>query len=190
MESQETPADDWQVLSKAVEDARGEEDDGPSVNILSSEGLVVEIEKIPLEQAANLIIAREAAALIRRDEISLDEYLERMSQVAEVADNGVKLFSAEVVQKELEKLPEEQRELIGEFARQVHKVKEGVDLMFSFADTGDIDELDRGLEMIEQAMLASDQIQDQAIEMERLEQEARAEQAEEDEDAYNSQDDS
>jgi len=166
------------LVAQAMSDIESNpEEDMAPLNVMSSAllGQGTDMEKVPLEQAAHLLRAREAAAAVRRDEISLEDYLERLIPIQETAENGLKLFAADVVRKETEKLPPEQQELVAEFEKQVHILKEGIDLMASYADTGLIDELDRGLELVEQAMLAVDAIQDRAAELAEIEKAEKAE---------------
>lgn len=163
-------APSWDAVAQAFQDAEdNDEEDAPPFSIMSDGLLGGMTEKIPLEEAANLLLARQAAALIRKDEISAEEYLEMIFEVAQVADNGIKLFSTEVVKKETEKLPEDQQELVRDFEEQVYVLKEGTDLMASYIETNNIDDLDRGLQLVEQSMLAVDQIQDRALELREFE---------------------
>ena len=168
----------WDSLSQAIEDVQDTEEDSPPFSLLSQAGLAGLIdpdEKVPLERAANLLLMREAADLIRRDQISAEEYLEKVLQVAEVADNGIKLFSSDVLRKETEKLPDDQGELVYRFEEQVHTLKRGTDLMAAYIESGNIDDLDQGLALVEESMLMVDEIQDAAIEHAKLYREAQAE---------------
>lgn len=181
-EQQQEPEDDgatWDGIAQAFADAEdNEEEDSAPFSVLSDGLLGGSTEKIPLEQSPNLLLAREAAEQIRNDEIDPEEYLEKIMQVAQVAENGIKLFSAEVVKKETEKLPPEQQQMVREFEEQVYVLKEGTDLMAAYVDSGNIDDLDRGLQLVEQSMAAVDKIQDRAIDLMRLEQEQAAQAAE------------
>jgi hypothetical protein len=162
--------DGWGVVAQAFEGAEDCEEDGPSLNILSGEAATgFGFEKIPLEKAGNLVLLREAAAQIRHDEISAEEFVEKVMQVLDLAENGIKLFSSEALKKETAKLPPEQIELVALFEQQIYAVKEGTTLMASYADSGLIDDLDRGLEMVERALQIVDEIQDQAMEIDDYE---------------------
>lgn len=162
------------MVSRALEEAHSESDP-PPVDHVSSIGLVdLPNEKVPLEQSANLVLMREAAAAIRRDQITPEEYLAKVKQVALVADNGIKLFSAEIVKKETAKLPEEEQELIAQFEAQVYVLKEGTDLMKLYIESGNIDDLDNGLALVEKSMAMVDSVQDRALEMSALQKKNKA----------------
>ncbi|MBT9584970.1 hypothetical protein IV102_16625 [bacterium] len=162
--------DGWGAVAQAFEQAEDQEDDGPPLNILSGEASSgFEFEKIPLDKAGNLVLLREAAEQIRHDEISAEEFVEKVMQVTELAENGIKLFASEALKKETAKLPPEQIELVNLFEKQIYAVKEGTTLMASYADSGNIDDLDRGLDIVERALQIVDEIQDDAIEIDDYE---------------------
>ncbi len=168
----------WDTLGQAIEGAQDAEEDAPPFSLLSGTGLgglLDADEKVPLERAAHLLLMREAAEQIRRDQIGPEEFLEKVLQVASVADNGIKLFSSEVMQKETSKLPEDQAELVMRFEEQLHKLKKGTDLMAAYVESNNIDDLDQGLALVEESMQNVDQIQDSAIEHAKVFRAAEAE---------------
>lgn len=174
-EHNESEGDLSDLVAQAYSDTElNPEEDTPALNIMSNSLLGGgDLEKVPLERAANLLKAREAARAIRHDEITPEEFLQQLLPIQELAENGVKLFAAEVVKKETEKLPPEQQEVVAAFEKQVYVLKEGIELMASYADTGLIDDLDRGLELVEQSMVAVDEIQDRASELAEIEKEEK-----------------
>lgn len=177
-ETEREEEEDWaEQMAHALEGTETDEEDAPPFSMLSGALLGVgPDEKIPLEQSPNLIMMREAAAAIRRDEISPEEYLEKVNQMASLADNGIKLFSAEAVRHEVEKLPPEHAALVDELEEQVHTLKKGTDLMARYVESGNIEDLDNGLALVEKCISEADKVQDRALEMAR--EEAQQEQTE------------
>jgi hypothetical protein len=152
----------WVSVAEALEDASFEEDP-PPFDLLSGSGLGKQArDKIPLEEAENLLLLRAAAADARLDRIGRAEFLVRVQQVARVAVNGIKLFNNPGFRAFYDDLPPEQIAVFEVFEDQVYSLKEATDLMARYADSGAIEDLDEGLAMAERCMAAVDKAQDRA----------------------------
>jgi hypothetical protein len=163
----------WCDITAALQEATrlgGRDEDPPPLNLLSGSGLSHSVPsgvggRIPVEQSLHLRLLREAAAGIRHGEIDGEEFLAKVQYVGMVAHEGLKLLATPWMAKQFGQLPPAELALVEAFEEQALALVEATELMAAYLDSGNVDDLDRGLAMAEQCMLQVDQVQDEAVEL-------------------------
>ncbi|MBI3929635.1 MAG: zinc ribbon domain-containing protein [Armatimonadetes bacterium] len=125
----------------------------------------IPVEKIPLDEAGNLIKCRRAHDGILDGTMELEEYAELIHQVFQVSDTAVKLLQLPQVRKKIqeENLPPEQLQLVQETEETVIRWNEGMKLMKQFVTSRRPEDVQQGFKIVEECMLILDDIQDDAL---------------------------
>ncbi|MFA5506038.1 MAG: hypothetical protein WC314_21295 [Vulcanimicrobiota bacterium] len=179
--SSEEDAEPWDLLADALGSLNELEDDDVELNLQESSNSSLDQDdpyfKVPLEQASNLILIRRAVADLKSGAITRERYVAIIRPFVQPLQNGLQLMETDVVKNKISEIPEEQRVIFQWMHERLAQLSEGMNLLFSYRDSGQMSDVDRGLQIVEEAMKALDQIQDAAIEAGQ-EEDLRAEMAE------------
>ncbi|MCA9791146.1 MAG: hypothetical protein KC910_05100 [Candidatus Eremiobacteraeota bacterium] len=165
MEEQHGWEDLANVIGRARDRAEDADDDPEGLDLMMAEGLggLDPFAKVPIDQANNVVMLREAVAGVRDGSLSLEDYQEAVEEIARMARTGVQLFASEPLKQRVAELPEDQAALIWQTGEQIALLKEGTEKMLAYVETQSPGDLDEGWAITEKVMLDLDQLQDQAI---------------------------
>ena len=174
-ETQETESEQpeaWDLLSEALGSLDELEDDGDVSIDVREHGDDTGAEqdpftKISLANAEYLIKLRSVVASLVAGEIAKEQFLAQVRPVATYVANGVELMNSETVTSQVEELPEEEAHLINDAVELFGSLSEGLKLMTEYFESNSIEEVQRGMQIIEEAFLELDEVQDEAIEIGR-----------------------
>lgn len=122
-------------------------------------------EKIPLENAGNLIKVREAREKLLAGDSSAELFCEAVGQVLKTMMELLSLYELPQVQAQLEQADEAQRAVAEKCRVDLETIAEGLEQMMDGADTGDQTLLDTGFARVEAGYQALDATQDAANEI-------------------------
>lgn len=166
--SEEEELEPWDLLADALGSLNELEDDEEQLDVHESFDSNVDPDdpyfKVPLEQASNLIQIRQAVSDLKSGEITRERYVAIIRPFLQPLKNGLQLMDSDTVKVKIEEIPEEQRAIFDLMHNQLTQLNEGMSLLFQYRDTGDMNDVDKGLQTVESAMKMLDLVQDQAIE--------------------------
>lgn len=147
-----------------------EEEPEPAVSVMAGvERPVAEggipVEKIPLEEAGNLIKCRRAHDGALEGSMELEEYAKLVNGVFQASHTAVEMFKLPQVKKRIrdENLPPEQMALVEETEETIYQWHEGMKLMKRFVTSGNLEDVEKGYQIVEECMEILDEIQDDAL---------------------------
>lgn len=173
--------DDDLDLGAAIQSAKDTpDDDTEKVDVVHSGGL--EARSVEYGEPGDLPyvkLLKAAVALVKTNELSIEEYVEGVKKLDAIADNALKLYAIPAVKKDLpDKLDEHQNALVGGLEAQIHKMKKGLTILLSYPETQAVGDLDVGLETAVSAMNEIGRIQKAAdAEAERIQQQEQEDKA-------------
>lgn len=125
---------------------------------------VEKVEKVPLEQSANLVMLRETVQGVEEGTITVEQYVENVTKVKNLAETTLTLSNTDIVQNKIAELPPEQKTVAEKTIEYTRNLYQGAQKMLEF-DGSDLHPAVDGLAIIERAMYDLDHVQDKAIEM-------------------------
>ncbi len=120
--------------------------------------------KIPLEESKNLIKVRQAYEGALNGTMEMPEYAQRVNAVAEVAFLACQMLKLPAVRRQIEATAlEGDEELIAACEEATADWLEGMKRMRRYIGSGDLNDVIEGFELVEEAMIFMDTIQDRAL---------------------------
>lgn len=166
-------AEPWDLLANALGTLSEIDDDDEGIDL--QEGVEHGNDpddpfyKIPLEKAGNLIKLRMVSAGIADGTVARDKFLAVVRNFMKPLGDGLKLLESDAVAKQIEDMPEEQINVFYHLQEQLDVLLEGLEIMWKYKQSSDLEDVEKGMELVEQAMVSLDDIQDHAIEIGREE---------------------
>jgi len=162
-EANDVPA--WGGAIQSAIDEAGEEEDDEGINVVSNSGLSsgsgpgeADSEELPY-----VVLLRAAVSMVQSGEITMDEFVEGVKKLDNIADQALKVYEIPAVKKDLPgKLTDYQNEIVSSLETQIHRLKEGLGLLLSYPASKAVDDLENGLQIAVGALHASADIQKKA----------------------------
>lgn len=141
-----------------------EEEEAP-VSVMMGEGLQADqqFQKIPLEQAENLLKLQRARDGILSGQMSKDDYRVAVAEVLRVARLAVEVFSSPAVENARNSLPPDQAAMIDRTKAETVRMLEGVERMMKYTESDDAGDAQQGYQLVYEAMVGMDKVQDEAM---------------------------
>lgn len=166
-------AEPWDLLANALGTLSEIEDEPEGLDVVEGADATADPDdpfyKVPLEKAGNLLKLRRVAAGVCDGTVTREKFLAVVRKFMKPLDDGLKLLESETVTKQIKGMPEEQIVVFHHLQDQLDVLLEGLEIMFDYKDTGDLADVEKGMALVEQAMIALDNVQDRAIELGREE---------------------
>lgn len=178
-DSEEPLRDLGAVLQNALA-KRDEDEDEPSLDVVSSGGLHETGAAAPDSgDPPYLVLLKAAVSMVQTGELSMDEYVEGVEKLDVIADNALKVYSVPAVKNDLPgKLDDYQNSLVASLEAELRKMKKGLGILLSYPETLAVGDLETGLATTASAMLQIKKIEHDAdTERERLLEEEKEEKA-------------
>jgi hypothetical protein len=162
----ESEDDDMPDLGKAIQNARaeeGDEDDEPGIDVVSSVGLDGAAAQAQSEELPYVVLLNAAVSMVKIGELSMEEYVEGVTKLDVIADNALKVYAIPAIKKDLPgKLTDDQNEIMGALETEIHRLKDGLDLLLSYPETLALGDLETGRQTAVSALNAMATIQKKA----------------------------
>ncbi|HIB68572.1 MAG TPA: hypothetical protein EYO33_26660 [Phycisphaerales bacterium] len=166
-------AEPWDLLANALGTLSEIEDEPEGLDVVEGSDATADpndpFYKVPLEKAGNLLKLRRVTAGLSEGTVTREKFLAVVRKFMKPLDDGLKLLESEAVTKQIEGMPDEQLLVFHHLQDQLDVLLEGLEIMFEYRESGDMADVERGMALVEKAMVALDTVQDRAIELGREE---------------------
>ncbi|MBI3924769.1 MAG: hypothetical protein HY319_04450 [Armatimonadetes bacterium] len=132
----------------------------PPLSFLHQEGLDRKL-KIPLENATNLRMLREAVGGVREGHLALEEYRERVARVLDAARNSLDLLQSDAVQQHLSQIPARTLTLLNQSILALAEYEHGCLRMLEY-DGSRLEPAEEGFQLAASALQTIDSAEDVA----------------------------
>lgn len=171
-EDEDDEAEPWDLLSQALgslDELGSDEDFALDVSERVGRSAAESFEKVPLEQARNLMEIRRLADGVRDGSITIEVYRTRLKAMVRGLEEGLKIFKSDAVAQHLQQIPPDQQPYFLATAKLVETLVVGGQQMLRYPETRQISDVDQGMAMIEQGFQELDEMQAKALEIAREE---------------------
>lgn len=152
------------AIQSAIHEA-GEEEDEEGINVVSNSGLSSGggANEADSEELPYVVLLQAAVTMVQSGEITVEEFVEGVKKLDNIADQALKVYEIPAVKKDLPgKLTDYQNEIVSSLEVQIHRLKEGLALLLSYPASKAVGDLETGLQIAVGALHASADIQKKA----------------------------
>ena len=164
----------WDLLTGALGSLQDiEDDDDTELNVVEGMEEVDEdgLTKVPLEKAGNLIKLRNWTSGVIDGSLSKEDFLNNIRPMHRSLENGMKVIKTDALQEQLAEFTEVERKIFDATYQSIRVLYDGLTQMLLYKESNNPEDVEKGMQMVEDGMLELDHIQDEAIELAQQEPE-------------------
>ena len=167
----------WDLLADALGSLQelDEPEEDPVLDVLEGQVAVSEDDpdyKVPLERSKNLLKLRRLVDGLFDGSLGKTDFLNSIRPMARSMENGLKLAKSPAVQKQLDEMSEDERAVFYDAQDVLKDILKGIQQMLRYKETDNIADVEEGMDSVERCFQELDEIQDDAIAMDRETREA------------------
>lgn len=160
----------WDLLADALGSLQDIEEPEEDLTIDVLEGQVATSEddpyhKVPLEKAKNLLKLRRCVDAVVEGRMSKQDFLNSIRPMARSLENGLKLAESPAVRRQLDELSDEEYNVFLQAQDSIELMHSGMKRMLRYKETDDLQDVEEGMNIVENCFEELDEVQDEAIEL-------------------------